>query len=188
MTAKLTYREQLLHPSWQRKRLEIMERDDFTCQHCCDGESTLNVHHKCYVKGRLAWEYPGHQLITLCATCHAFAHDRLARLASLWATLPSDGPFSDFEAMAMLSGWETRRCTWPDMESAQVSHQVSEDAQDCSPRMFAVGEVAAFLSQLDIDTKTLIAFRDALVGTRLSDKEALAQMTRALTESQEVST
>ena len=66
----MTYSEQLLHPLWQKKRLEILERDDFTCQNCQDTEKTLHVHHKAYPKGKLAWEVPSEFLTTLCGDCH----------------------------------------------------------------------------------------------------------------------
>jgi len=58
---------------WQRKRLEIMERDNFTCQSCGKGEAdaiTLNVHHIYYTVGVAPWEYPAEALITLCEKCH----------------------------------------------------------------------------------------------------------------------
>lgn len=55
--ALITYLDQLKHPQWQRRRLEIMQRDAFTCQSCLSTESTLHVHHKLYIKGRMLWEY-----------------------------------------------------------------------------------------------------------------------------------
>ena len=44
-----TYQEKLKHPKWQKKRLEILQRDEFKCVHCLDGESTLHVHHNMYL-------------------------------------------------------------------------------------------------------------------------------------------
>lgn len=44
----MTYYEMLKDPRWQKKRLEIMERDEFACRDCGDKESTLNVHHTYY--------------------------------------------------------------------------------------------------------------------------------------------
>lgn len=67
----LTYSEVLKSPYWQRKRLEIMKRDNFTCQFCSDHTSTLNVHHTIYLPGKMPWEYTDDQLITLCEKCHA---------------------------------------------------------------------------------------------------------------------
>lgn len=68
--AKLSYREQLLDPRWQRKRLEILARDGFRCQNCGTTEIELHAHHRWYVSGRNAWEYPGESLITVCKPCH----------------------------------------------------------------------------------------------------------------------
>jgi hypothetical protein len=65
-----TYFEKLQDPRWQRKRLEVMERDDFCCTICSDSEATLNVHHCYYGKGKNPWEYENCHLITLCAECH----------------------------------------------------------------------------------------------------------------------
>lgn len=68
----MTYKEQLLDPRWQKKRLEIFNRDKFTCQFCSDTDSTLHIHHTYYDKTykTLAWEYPNHSLKTLCSDCH----------------------------------------------------------------------------------------------------------------------
>jgi 5-methylcytosine-specific restriction endonuclease McrA len=64
------YLSLLRDPKWQKKRLEIMERDEFTCQSCFDSQSTLNVHHCYYEKGNKPWEYPNTSLVTLCESCH----------------------------------------------------------------------------------------------------------------------
>lgn len=58
------------HPAWQRKRLEILKRDDFSCQNCGTKNQTLHVHHKYYEHGKLPWDYPLSALITLCEICH----------------------------------------------------------------------------------------------------------------------
>lgn len=64
------YAEKLRDPRWQKKRLEVMERDGFTCQNCGDKESTLNVHHWYYAAGNDPWDYPDEALATLCEDCH----------------------------------------------------------------------------------------------------------------------
>jgi len=66
----LSYKDQLRKPEWQKKRLEIMQRDNFTCQICLDTQETLQVHHKSYDNDKKAWEYGNDRLITLCETCH----------------------------------------------------------------------------------------------------------------------
>jgi hypothetical protein len=71
VATKETYRELLKHPNWQRKRLEILERDHFTCVLCGDADKTLHVHHWKYVWGNKPWEYDNYDLATVCEDCHA---------------------------------------------------------------------------------------------------------------------
>lgn len=70
MKKKETYAELLRKPEWQKKRLEIMQRDNFTCQYCGSKENELQVHHRVYRKGTKPWEYDNDELITLCNRCH----------------------------------------------------------------------------------------------------------------------
>jgi ribosomal protein S27AE len=70
---QLDYKEQLADARWLKKRNEIIERDNYTCQKC-GATSHLNVHHLSYERNRLAWEYPNEKLITLCEQCHAMEH------------------------------------------------------------------------------------------------------------------
>jgi formate-dependent nitrite reductase cytochrome c552 subunit len=72
----MTYSEKLKHPKWQKKRLEIMQRDNFKCRCCLDCEKTLNVHHIYYDnKYKNPWDYPNELLITMCEECHEQEHD-----------------------------------------------------------------------------------------------------------------
>lgn len=71
------YTEKLLDPRWQRRRLEILNRDEFTCQECGNDEDTLHVHHRYYRRGSEPWEYPDAALVTLCKTCHEYETDLL---------------------------------------------------------------------------------------------------------------
>lgn len=68
----MTYSEKLKDPRWQRKRLEVLQRDDFMCRWCGDNESTLHVHHLSYSAD--PWETPEGQLLTLCENCHEADH------------------------------------------------------------------------------------------------------------------
>ena len=70
----MTYKEQLLHPRWQRRRLEILQRADWKCEKCREEDKTLHVHHKIYRKGAMAWEYEDDELIALCKDCHESEH------------------------------------------------------------------------------------------------------------------
>lgn len=70
----MTYSERLKNPKWQRKRLEIMERDGFACVKCGNKKETLNVHHVRYKRNTDPWDYSNINLITLCVSCHGVEH------------------------------------------------------------------------------------------------------------------
>jgi 5-methylcytosine-specific restriction endonuclease McrA len=72
---KKKYSTLLLDPRWQKKRLEIMQRDNFKCQRCDDDKSTLNVHHEYYDPEKAPWEYDDKFLHTLCKDCHYLEHN-----------------------------------------------------------------------------------------------------------------
>lgn len=67
-----SYSDKLKDPRWQRKRLEIFQRDDFTCQAtaCHSKHKTLHVHHLIYSKGKDPWDIDNKCLLTLCEDCH----------------------------------------------------------------------------------------------------------------------
>lgn len=73
-TMKAEFQEQIKSPKWQKRRLEIMQRDGFACQICGDEETTLNVHHLHYIPNRAYWDYEDWELITLCENCHKDEH------------------------------------------------------------------------------------------------------------------
>ena len=85
-----TYAQKLRDPRWQRKRLEIMQRDNFTCTECGDSDSTLNVHHWEYAKE--PWDAKNADLVTVCEKCHKEIED-CKKLTKLF--LRNDG-FRDF--------------------------------------------------------------------------------------------
>lgn len=68
------YSEKLKHPKWQKKRLEILSRDDFKCISCKEDLETLHVHHTYYKPNKHPWQYPNASLITLCHQCHKIEH------------------------------------------------------------------------------------------------------------------
>ena len=72
--ATKTYREKLLDPRWQKKRLERLDASGWACDSCEDKKTTLHVHHRRYIKGREPWEYSLSELMTLCKTCHEDYH------------------------------------------------------------------------------------------------------------------
>lgn len=69
MTFKLPYWKKLQDPRWQKKRLEIFERDGFAYRDCHATDKTLQIHHCFYEKGE-PWDTPDYFLLMLCEDCH----------------------------------------------------------------------------------------------------------------------
>lgn len=89
----MAYTDQLAHPSWQKRRLQIFERDKWPCQasDCRSTTKFLNVHHIEYFDNKKAWEYPDELLITLCQDCHEKENNRGSLEKILSNTLKSKG-------------------------------------------------------------------------------------------------
>ena len=95
--AAWTYAAKLKDPRWQKRRLQVLDQSDWSCQDCGCKDSTLHVHHKRYVKGREPWEYGDRELEVLCETCHKEAHEGLTLISAAVAQYPS------FELSALAS-------------------------------------------------------------------------------------
>ena len=67
---RITYIEKLKDPRWQKKRLQIFERDGWACVFCESKNKTLVCHHLYYLPGREPWDYSNEALATLCEECH----------------------------------------------------------------------------------------------------------------------
>lgn len=66
------YSKKLLDPRWQKKRLLILQRDDFKCHFCNDDKATLHIHHINYLNN--PWDAKNSDLTTLCKHCHSGIH------------------------------------------------------------------------------------------------------------------
>ena len=87
----MNYSTQLKSPMWQKKRLKIMERDNWKCQKCQSILNTLNVHHIDYLQGFKPYEYPDDMLITLCEECHGEETKRPKHETDLLTSLKMNG-------------------------------------------------------------------------------------------------
>ncbi|HUX44124.1 MAG TPA: hypothetical protein VMV57_05170 [Terracidiphilus sp.] len=63
------YNEKLKDPRWQRRRLEIFQRDNWQCQLCSRTDLELHVHHL-YRTTENPWDEPDLHLLTVCRLCH----------------------------------------------------------------------------------------------------------------------
>lgn len=70
----MSYEEKLLHPKWQKRKSEILERDNYTCRSCGRTDITLHAHHIVYFPETEPWNYKDDALITLCEICHNTEH------------------------------------------------------------------------------------------------------------------
>ena len=75
VTGDIPYEEQYKHPNWQIVRLIVLERDNFMCVKCKDGQNQLHVHHKKYY-GDYVWDVHPIDLETLCSKCHKEHHKK----------------------------------------------------------------------------------------------------------------
>ncbi len=115
------YARDLKHPNWQRKRLEILSRDEFTCANCATGSETLHVHHSYYEKGLKPWDYPAESLHVLCETCHKHAQDDLTHLHRQIGRLALP---EQSQLLGMALGLEMQR--EPDLRVSVQSYEVAD--------------------------------------------------------------
>jgi hypothetical protein len=121
----MTYSEKLKDPRWQKTRLKVLERDNFTCICCGETTKQLHVHHCYYVSRRNPWEYHHSSLMTLCFDCHksldeptslqntlctAFENAVIAEMSRQLSNLkngcdPDDGVLFEFCGAAHCAGW-----------------------------------------------------------------------------------
>lgn len=77
------YAKKLKDPRWQKRRLEIFQLHNFTCQDCGSTTDTLHAHHCFYMNGCEPWEYGNDAFRCLCEKCHETRH--CAEKAAIYA-------------------------------------------------------------------------------------------------------
>ena len=130
-----TYKEMLLDPRWQKKRLEVLESAGWACEFCFETESTLHVHHARYIKGRKPWEYERSDLKALCADCHSEHHATKAQLDGLLA-LANRVQLN--EITALIGGYLSA--------SHDTTDEQEEFCSDLDPLYFASGVLCRVLA------------------------------------------
>lgn len=143
MTTKMTFAEQIKHPNWQRKRLEVLDDAGFECENCGEKDVTLNVHHKQYIKGRMYWEYQRHELECLCAVCHKDHHAAQDGFKEVMAEVNQQ------DAFALLCGFH-HASDWVDRARIYQGREANALA-------YAAGFVAYLTYHLDIEQMNQVA-------------------------------
>lgn len=69
---------------WQKKRFEILKRDNFVCR-CCGSDFNLQIHHLYYQPKLKVWEYDNEALVTVCDQCHESLTFDLPKIAGIIA-------------------------------------------------------------------------------------------------------
>lgn len=116
----VTYSEKLKDPRWQKKRLQILERDKFQCQDCGHKGKTLHVHHKYYIFKKDPWEYPDDLLITLCEDCHRCWEGHSYIVNDFTKVLLSDG-WTPYQLLFLLNEIRQSKISGDDMNVAIIS-------------------------------------------------------------------
>jgi len=122
------YSEKLKDPRWQKKRLEVLERDNWKCQNCGDEESTLAVHHLYYEKGKEPWDYPLEAFKTLCEVCHEEEHSSRKEYECLLLEILREKGFSASDVFFMAEGFSslTMQST-PNNTSSAITWLLKDD-------------------------------------------------------------
>lgn len=133
------------HPRWQKRRLEILTRDEFTCKGCESTEKMLAVHHLWYEDGADTWDYPDEALLTLCVECHEYETEQLkVEFRALTKALRRQG-FMSTAVRILTKGITTiERAGEPDhIVAAAIAYAVMPRAGDQLPGMVAKWKVVA---------------------------------------------
>lgn len=159
------YLNALRDPRWQRLRLEVMQRDGFTCRMCGNAAATLNVHHLRYAPGD-PWDTPLSDLVTLCEECHEWETRNLkvsrARLMAVirdqvWPSFAIEqlaieiennttrDSWSGLSSVSLIGGWLTGRA----LRRLYGANEFNESLADVIRRAVTVERAAAKPEKVD---------------------------------------
>lgn len=158
MKASPSYSELLRDPRWQKVRLKKLEAANWCCQACYDHETMLSVHHKRYVKGRLPWEYPEHELVVLCQPCHEYEHQGKELRSDLMAALHADGPACAADAFAVMAGYVSEQT------NDTLMHTIARQFREECPYQFEAGRFLAGIGFGLVSVTGFMEMADQLVA------------------------
>lgn len=122
----MNYSEKLKDPRWQKKRLEILQRDDWTCLRCGAKDTTLHVHHAAYNADE-PWDEAPAMLYTLCADCRDPEHEALRQACkSLLQLFGEIGIHTAGELRWLGDVWPWEARSWPDGAPKDLPESMKE--------------------------------------------------------------
>lgn len=147
-----TYAEKLKDPRWQRKRLEIMERDGFACHACGELTKPLNIHHCYYIPKTAPWDYPSESLVSLCENCHNEITFRLPHVLQQLKTPDDVCRWSSL--MTLIGSSESQSFTMA--TKAAFAMDTLKTATTKTGQLAAVKVLQILRSEIDKITKTIL--------------------------------
>jgi len=107
--ASKSYSEKLKDPRWQKKRLQVFERDNWCCTNCGVKENSLHVHHRKYESYNEPWNEPLNNLATLCESCHKETHKNKKLMKSAILSINTYDHFSFYARAYLLAQFLTTK-------------------------------------------------------------------------------
>ncbi len=126
----MKYSEKFKDPRWQKKRLKILERDEFTCQSCFDNESTLHVHHKYYEYGKDPWDYNNEALVTLCEDCHEYETKNMKKCQHTFLVCACEAGLLSDDLINVAHGFYANKFKYPPEVFSNVIEWVMTDEKE----------------------------------------------------------
>lgn len=123
----MTYSDKLRDPRWQKRRLEVFQRDGFKCCDCDSESETLHVHHRYYVRGREPWNYPLCAFQTLCKDCHEAEQEQSESGWQIWEWLMTYFSTSPSNELQLLFKLDNIRC-WGEMSESVIFEKLNNFA------------------------------------------------------------
>lgn len=183
----MQYHEQLKHPLWQKKRLEVMERNGFRCEKCEREDDQLNIHHPFYKRGAMLWQYEPEELMCLCAACHKDEHAKDEEIKRLLAFCThskgnvigylkaiNDSPYTKLNDSEEIAGYldcygvygETRRIVDDALHGCGGEPEKLLNGFNCRTSMYAVAEI---VSPKTFDIETVICLASVLTKKMIEE-------------------
>lgn len=167
MQMKTPYFQKLKDPRWQKKRLEVLEANEWRCERCMDADNTLHVHHRQYFKGREPWDYEIGQLAVLCEDCHEATHEDEDVLQLVASYVVSDGPWSRDAVASLIAGFigkgDNNKLV-PDPHT-YLTGALAYEMNGWSRGALAAFELEMLLDKIGKDRDSFMAHLRAFIGT-----------------------